>query len=313
MNALQEIKEALIPNAVVLLPDWLTVQFIVNNVISLAPLFSYGSAVYSIYKAKSSYGFSIDICCTMMLASILRINYYIIQPFEYTLLKQAIIMIGIHTLLLRISLSYKLKESVERNPVEVPMAQELKQLYQDGGDRGVVIGTVDIVFRAFLRFFDPHYVRGFNFWQWDKEYRYWRFLAEFAAVSLVLTYFLRAWPIYGESVGTLSLLIESLLPLPQILLLHRIKSTTGFKTIMLVSWYGGDLTKISYLLFGVESKISVLFIVFALFQMGLDFIIGGQYVYYKYYYRVRYEGNYEKMEMVEKSKEVNRTRASTMV
>jgi hypothetical protein len=53
---------------------------------------------------------------------------------------------------------------------------------------------------------------------------------------------------------------------------------------MLFSWYGGDLTKISYLLFGTND-VSIIFILAGLFQMSLDIFIGCQYIHFKYYYQ----------------------------
>lgn len=366
-------------------PEWLTVQFIVNNSISLAPLFSYGSTVYLIHKKQSSTGFSIDICCTMMVSSILRINFYFIRPFEYTLLKQAIIMIFIHIILLKVALSYKLQSGYDVDNLHnyESVITELKWFYfnefskmrvggpnvpylnfvnkegfntitpnadilqtrsrsgtstfgsqnisfnkeETGRARSATIsvinnethnvnekvaassssgieenkifqivrlfivlfaGTALIIFKNFVKFFDPYYKRSFEFWQWNNEKRYWLFLVEFAVISSTLTLMLRKYESYGSFIGSISLLIESLLPLPQILLLNRLKTINGFKTILLFSWYCGDLTKISYLVFGANN-ISFIFIFFALFQMFLDMIIGFQYVYYKYYYKVDYK------------------------
>lgn len=141
-----------------------------------------------------------------------------------------------------------------------------------------------------MKFFDPNFKRIGAFWQWDDDKNFWRFLALFATVQILVTFFISNilnWDSLaqglGSIIGSLGLLVESLLPLPQIAILYKLKSVQGFKLILLVSWLCGDTLKITYLIFGAKN-ISALFVIFALFQMSLDFYIGGQYIYYRYYY-----------------------------
>ncbi|GMM38044.1 Any1 protein [Saccharomycopsis crataegensis] len=277
------------------IPDWLTIQFLVNTCISFAPLFSYGSTVWSIEKNKSTLGFSIDICCTMIVSSILRINFYFVEPFELTLLRQSIIMIFIHIILLKVSLKYKLKNYTVKNLHQYTSTiDEIRSyLYDINNERSsrnpvlLIFEIFMIVFKNFIKFFDPYYKRSFEFWQWNEESKYWWFLGKFYVVNLIMTLIFKNSKLYGNLIGSASLLIESLLPLPQILLMNRLKSINGFKTVLLLSWYCGDLTKITYLLFGAKGT-SFLFVFFGLFQMFLDVIIGFQYVYYGHYYTVDY-------------------------
>lgn len=145
-------------------------------------------------------------------------------------------------------------------------------------------------FYKILKFFDPNFKRIGAFWQWDDDKNFWRFLALFATVQILVTFFISNilnWDSLaqglGSIIGSLGLLVESLLPLPQIAILYKLKSVQGFKLILLVSWLCGDTLKITYLIFGAKN-ISALFVIFALFQMSLDFYIGGQYIYYRYYY-----------------------------
>lgn len=279
---------SLLPDA---LPEWLNVPYIVNQCIAFAPLFSYGATVHSIHKKGLVVGFSVDICCTMMISSLLRINFYLVEPFEITLLKQAIIMVFIHAILLKVALHYKLKTYDVRNLHEPPNVWEEVQEYE--GIYSPLIAVPWAVFWSFIRFFDPYYRRKGSFWQWNEEYKYYLFLVQFYVINLITTLIFRDSLFYGKLVGTASLLVESLLPLPQILLMNRLKSVNGFKKVLLLSWYGGDLTKIIYLMFGAKNT-TALFVIFGLFQMSLDIVIGAQYVYYKYYYRMDYLGFDEK-------------------
>lgn len=303
------------------IPEWLTMQFIANNLISFTPLFSYGSTIISIERSKTALGFSIDICATMLIASIMRVSYYLITPYEITLLRQSLVMIFIQLILLKTTLCYRPEEYKYHNLNEV---ESFSQLMHDvwfeyfacakppafSEDWKVMLRSLSfrnltgfankviLVFvYKFLKFFDPSYKRFGSFWQWDENRKFWKFLAYFATFQLMLTFLISKvfnWStlsdLMGSTIGTLGLLIESLLPLPQIAILYKLKSIQGFKLILLISWLCGDSLKITYLIFGAKN-ISMIFLTFALFQMSLDFYIGGQYIYYKYYYpSLRSEG-----------------------
>jgi len=276
------------------LPEWLTMELIASNVISFTPLFSYGTTILSIIKKETSLGFSIDICATMLIASILRISYYFIIPYETALLRQSIVMIFIQSCLLRVSLQYRPRD------YDVMMLEQDQEkfsesvcdfYYESFKDKSFEIYNlllfikkiVMLMLSKFIKFFDSKYKRLGNFWQWNDEFSYWRFLFRLTLIMSILTFIFNDFTKFGEFLGTIGLFIESLLPLPQILLLNKLKSIQGFKLLLLLSWLGGDLMKISYLLFGAKD-ISGIFLFFALFQMSLDFYIAFQFIYYKYYY-----------------------------
>lgn len=296
------------------IPEWLTMRFVANNLVSFTPLFSYGTTIFSIERSKTSLGFSIDICATMMIASILRISYYLISPYEITLLRQSVVMVFIQLILLRTTLLYRPEEYKYHNLHDVESFSQLirnvwyeyfacskppvfskdwRLMLRSLSFRhlvGFIYKCLLMVCYKILKFFDPSYKRFKSFWQWDDESKFWKFLAYFASFQLIFTFIvskvlnwesLEIW--IGPTIGSLGLLIESLLPLPQIAILYKLKSVQGFKLILLISWFCGDTLKITYLIYGA-SNISIIFLLFALFQMTLDFYIGGQYIYYRYYY-----------------------------
>lgn len=289
------------------LPD---IQRCTNLFISFTPMFSYGTTCYGIYKKKTSTGFSIDICVTMLMASILRILYYMITPYEISLLRQSIVMVFIQCVLLKTSLHYRPSSynpdylqpyPVFKNELNSFLPRRLsastnltdhESYYQElilltsknllKNARDLVHSYCVISFNQFLRFFDVYYRRPGYFWQWKEEAKYWKFLLQFAGFFGILTALLINNENYGAAMGFLGLFIESLLPLPQILLLKRLKSVKNFKVVLLLSWLGGDLTKISYLLYGAKN-VSCIFISAGLFQMALDIIIAFQYLHYRKY------------------------------
>ncbi|CAN3357396.1 scramblase Any1p [Diutina catenulata] len=276
-----------------MLPD---VQKTVNFFMAFTPLFSYGTTCYGIWKKKTSLGFSIDICATMMMASLLRILYYLVQPYEKTLLRQSVWQLLIQCLLLHIALRYRSPQYDPELLTPMPgfdheLNAELPRRLSVGASHTDPVYWSDYVtelaiycrvgLMQALRFFDVYYQRPFFFWQWKEPVKYWRFIGTFAISFAVLTFLLVSSPTYGTFLGTLGLFIESLLPLPQILMLKRLQSVDNFKLVLLFSWYGGDLTKLGYLWYGTND-VSLIFFMAAFFQMSLDVYIGYQYVYFKY-------------------------------
>lgn len=288
------------------LPD---LQKCINLFMTFTPLFSYGSTCISIYKRQTSLGFSIDICVTMFMASILRIFYYLCQPYEITLLRQSIVMIIIQFFLLRISLRYRphnydpeLLTPLPRwdQEFEMNLPRRLSALnyivehknYTSLGllnwlvmqlNDGVCVSWsyFKTAFKQVLRLFDVYYKRPGLFWQWLDQSSYWMFLGGFTTGFAMLTLMFHNNVTYANTIGILGLFIESLLPIPQILMLNRIQSVENFKIILLLSWLGGDCTKISYLLYGTND-VSIIFIAAGLFQMSLDVYIAFQYLSLKY-------------------------------
>ncbi|KAG0690304.1 hypothetical protein C6P40_003228 [Pichia californica] len=305
---------------IVIPPDFIPyVSTIVNIVISFTPLFSYGSTVLSIRRNKSSQGFSIDICGTMLVASILRIFYYFNDPFEVTLLRQCFVMVFIQTILLKVALKYRSEDAVHfeeyhgnwgklynqfininKEVIEDTLQQyNINDTYNDFQISTILLGIfvliirlikIDIglifslaieIFKNILRLFDYHYTRPFHYWQWRKSLKFWQFLIGFISILSIIQIIFNGNEYLGIIFGSVSFMIESSLPLPQILLFQRLKHVENFKIILLFSWLGGDITKISYLFYGTEN-IGFIFVFAAFFQMSLNFIITYLYFYYKF-------------------------------
>lgn len=290
---------------------------IINWVMSFTPLLSYGSTVLSIRRLRSSNGFSIDICATMLISSILRIFYYINDPFEKALLRQCFIMIFIQIILLNTALKYRDENYSSKNLeiyennweflydkfIEINkklIINDINNFIINENENDNKINNFLKIFLnlikrnlslfylfiislscEFIRFFDAHYIRPFKFWQWSNSNKYWKFLIFFILLMLIIQLiFYKNFNNLGIVFGSCSFLIESLLPLPQILLFKRFKTIENFKTILLLSWLGGDITKISYLFFGTDN-VTLIFKIAAFFQMSLNLVITYQFFYYK--------------------------------
>mgnify|MGYP003362417396 CR=1 FL=1 len=293
------------------------VSTIVNWVMSFTPLLSYGSTVFSIRRRRSSKGFAIDICSTMLMSATFRIFYYFNDPFEISLLRQCFVMIFIQVILLYNALKFRPQESIKLEQYDghwedlrddfihvnsTELRSDIDEYCRDRSDGRIIFRRIILgVFRVFfnnwrrnsmllgifflkliggvLRLFDGHYVRPFFFWQWKDARKYWYFLVFLVASLSILQYYFHKKEHFGIILGSASFIIESSLPLPQIMLFKRIQTVQNFKTILLLSWLAGDLTKISYLLYGTNN-IGMIFIVAAVFQMSLNLVI--TYLFFKY-------------------------------
>ncbi|KAH3661815.1 hypothetical protein OGAPHI_005993 [Ogataea philodendri] len=278
------------------------VKTVINWVMSFTPLLSYGSTLLSIRHKQSSKGFSIDICATMLIASTLRIFYYLNEPFEVSLLRQCFVMIFIHVLLLKVAIKYRDPTEVAYMRYEQSWPEFFKlawtnslemtadvSIYSDPLEkivqtaRGTLRRSVDLAKNLFFRLlflYDARYIRPFRFWQWEEYRNYLQFLGAFLVSLSVLQLLFGGTHFLGMMFASSSFLIESTLPLPQILLFQRAKTVENFKTILLLSWLGGDLTKISYLVYGTDN-VGIIFVAAALFQMSLNLVITYQFFYFK--------------------------------
>ncbi|KAH3678543.1 hypothetical protein WICPIJ_008836 [Wickerhamomyces pijperi] len=297
------------PSTNSIFPEWITIPYLFQQIITITPLLSYGSTIHSIHKNKSTLGFSLDICLTMIVASSCRLSYFMFGGFhDVGLVRQAAVMVCVQFVVLYVALKYhddKLEGEKFTDELDYWLEfrlsyQELKEFqWSDLSDSLTRLSVIlhDFVklnLLKFVRLFDPNYHRPFQFWQWPTTSTtaaagfleispYWKTIA-YIELSIILTTFLfrGQLPFLGTIIGTFGLFIESLLPLPQILLLLKLQSIKGFKLMLLVSWICGDFTKISYLMFGEGDK-GPLFMIFAMWQMALDFYIGYLYVWFKFF------------------------------
>lgn len=257
------------------LPD---IQKCVNAVMIIAPVISYGTTCWQLYRRKTSHGFSLDICATMLMAALLRIYYYHVSPFEITLLYQLMVMVGIQSVLLAVALRYRPGHyDPELLPTLPPLITEIREKSPEQKPGILLLTVLSVAFVRSIKFFDVYYKRPFCFWQWKSPRIYWRFMLGFLLLFAQTTLFFSGLQWYANFIGSMGLFIEALLPLPQILLLARLQSIENFNVILLLLWLSGDVTKIGYLIYGT-SNISAIFLAAGLFQMSLDVFIAFQYL-----------------------------------
>ncbi|KAI9685052.1 MAG: hypothetical protein M1822_005444 [Bathelium mastoideum] len=230
-----------------------TVTHIAPVFIVTSPVTSYADQIYSIHRNRSSAGFSLDIPLIMLVASILKIFYWLTARFETSLLIQAAIMIVVQVLLLNVSLQYR-NFSTSNSGAQ----RDLHKPFASAQDT------------------DPSLGRPYNFWRWRSMRPYWISVAYYI-VALVALQLLLGWSSWFSVLqGYIALGVEATLPLPQVLANEKARSCKGFRLSVLVNWLLGDAMKMMYF-FLAPSPIPWAFKLCGLFQSACDAYLGVQY------------------------------------
>jgi len=231
--------------------------FVAPIFIIISPITSYADQTYSMHRAKSSAGFSLDIPLIMLVASMLKVFYYPGARFDTALLIQAFIMIVIQLVLLKIALDHRPSPSSKGGEAAIPFA-----------------GARD-------REFDIP--RPYNFWQWRSHKPYWQFLLylfiSLVALELLISPIPTLYALYSAGLGAIGLSVEATLPLPQILSNYKSRSCKGFRVSVIANWIAGDMMKMFWF-FTATSEIPWTFKLCGIFQMCCDLFLGGQYFVY---------------------------------
>eukprot|EP01080_Neovahlkampfia_damariscottae_P008989 gene8989-1088_t len=109
-----------------------------------------------------------------------------------------------------------------------------------------------------------------NFWKWKSFFIYLQFFGIlFVSLSLLSSVFIE-YSFYVELLGSFSLLIESLLGLPQAIKNFKMKSTKGLSIVLIGTWFVGDLFKTIYFSF---NGLPIQFIICGVTQIIMDTLI----------------------------------------
>lgn len=165
---------------------------------------------WTIYKSKSSAGFSKSVCGILLIANIIRIFFYFVQPFELTLLFQSIASVISQYALLQLCV-----------------------LYQERTFPKQAITWSSLVTQ---------------FWNWTDFASYSVFLSALVGVLMVSHIVLGGVPGYADLLGAAALGIESMLGVPQAIQNARARSVRGLSPVLIGSWLLGDTFKGYYFL-----------------------------------------------------------------
>ncbi|EAW24286.1 PQ-loop repeat-containing protein [Aspergillus fischeri NRRL 181] len=185
---------------------------------------------------------------------VFRVFYWFGHYYSLSLLVQAVIMIGVQIVLLKVALDNRPSPGAKNSVEHVP----------------------------FSNLDEKGFARPYEFWQWKSAKPYWMFLAYFVGalsfVQILLPPIARS-DFYVNLLGYAGLAVEAILPLPQIVANHQTRSCKGFRVSVLAAWILGDVMKMSYF-FCSKEVIPWAFRICGMFQCVCDLYLGLQFWMY---------------------------------
>jgi uncharacterized protein with PQ loop repeat len=219
-----------------------------------------------IKRSQNAEGFSNYVCLTLLIANILRIEFWFGKHFEIPLLVQSIVMIICMLVMLELCIRVYSKSQRHHLPVNQQGLPSSKEL------------TSEIREKKFTDF-EMEY-----FWRWTTFTSYIQFLFVFTFLLSTTTWLFLENTIYIETIGFLAVFFEALLGTPQFLRNFRLKSTEGMSVKMVLMWTSGDIFKTVYFIVRSAPK---QFWLCGLLQISIDIAILAQVILYSDKYRLR--------------------------
>ncbi|KAL0968199.1 hypothetical protein UPYG_G00263710 [Umbra pygmaea] len=187
-----------------------TLQWLASCVMVWGGALPYVPQYQEIQRTSNTEGFSTRICLLLLIANILRIFFWIGKQFELTLLLQSVVMIV--TMLAMLHLCCHVQQA---NRVST------KQHHFTDLD---------------LRYF----------WSWSSFEDYLLFCFVFTLLWAFLSLLLLDSGLFVEALGSLAVLFEAMLGVPQLLKNFHNRSTRGMSVKMVLLWTAGDVFKATY-------------------------------------------------------------------
>ena len=207
----------------------------------------------------------------MLTASILKVFYWPGSHFDQALLIQAVVMIVVQCLLLKVALDNR------PGPLH-PQGIEMRAVGSKVAEGNTPRGT------NFDSRGSGSSWRPYNFWRWPQQQTYWNFIMAFSTGLFALHVFLQPSltnaQFYTSMLGALGLGIEAVLPIPQILTNYSSQSCRGFRLSVLANWLFGDAMKMAFFFLSPPGKVPWAFKACGVFQACCDLGLGVQYWMY---------------------------------
>jgi len=93
-----------------------------------------------------------------------------------------------------------------------------------------------------------------QFWQWETTWEHVNFLLFYSSCIFVISWVLFRFRAGVRLIGTISVIVESSLPLPQYLRNRNRRDTAGLSLIMVLGWLVGDSLKLGYFMYDQQQQ-----------------------------------------------------------
>ncbi|KAG0340005.1 PQ-loop repeat-containing protein 1 [Podila humilis] len=214
----------------------------------IGPVTGYFHQYYTMYRMKTSMGFSSVTCGVLIISSIFRIYFC----FDDALLYQSILMTVVQLFLLELCVRYypwtvQIPAPVTHsNPSRINPALAASTHASSTPAGGPTLITTRASRIQSSGWYKDHAFYWNNFWNWSTIAPYYLFLAGFTVVIGLSLLIIGKTPFFVELLGLAALGIEATVPLPQAIQNYRSKSTAGFSPAILLMWVIGDSVKTYY-------------------------------------------------------------------
>ncbi|KAF3689097.1 PQ-loop repeat-containing protein 1 [Channa argus] len=190
--------------------SWILLSWLASCLMVFGGALPYLPQYQEIQKTSNTDGFSTRVCLVLLVANILRIFFWIGKQFELTLLLQSVVMILTMFAMLHLCCTVQ-------NTNRVSTKQHR---------------LLDLDFRYF--------------WKWSVFEDYLLFCFGFTVLCAVVTLLLLDSAVFVEMLGSLAMMFEAMLGLPQMLQNLHNRSTKGMSVKMVLLWTAGDVFKTTY-------------------------------------------------------------------
>ncbi|XP_056117261.1 solute carrier family 66 member 2 [Rhinichthys klamathensis goyatoka] len=190
--------------------SWTLLSWLASGVLVFGGAVPYVPQYQEIQRTNNAEGFSTRVCLVLLIANILRIFFWIGKQFELPLLLQSVVMILAMLAMLHLCCSIQSSNRVST-----------KQHH---------ITDLD------LRYF----------WSWSSFEDYLVFCFAFMLLCAFITFLFLDWVLFVEALGSLAVMFEAMLGLPQLLQNYNNRSTRGMSIKMVLLWTAGDIFKTTY-------------------------------------------------------------------
>lgn len=221
--------------------SWTLLSWLASCLMVFGGALPYVPQYQEIQRSSNTDGFSTRVCLVLLIANILRIFFWIGKQFELTLLLQSVVMILTMFAMLHLCCTVQNTNRVSNKQHRLS----------------------DLDFRYF--------------WKWSAFEDYLLFCFGFTVLCAVVTLLLLDSAVFVETLGSLAVMFEAMLGLPQLLQNFHNRSTKGMSVKMVLLWTAGDVFKTTYFLMN-ESPTQ--FWVCGLVQILIDVAILLQVLFY---------------------------------
>ena len=240
-------------------------EILMDLFMTFGPSLNYLFQVKKFKKTHSSKGFSNSVCLVTVLSHTLKIFFWFGKKFKYTLLIQSILVIIMQLYLIYLVIKFR-EETNEELPLKIsePLTKSKKEKIRK------------IIQKDLLNWSET--LNRKLIWKWNNVIEYYKFY--FFIIFILIAFSLSLGiknVIYINIIGSISIIMEILCSLPQIIEMRKSKNQRNISKIMVLMWFSGNILKIYY---NMANHSPMQLIIGSFAQVFFNCILIGQIAYY---------------------------------